>query len=110
MHPDEYSRLVFRVAGRRPTEVRYRPDATAASFEGIAKFIPMGRLGPGQGSVRLTLLGDGVELLQVVLHRGDEPLPFEVDLVGVREFVVRVDGAGDGKRGDWIMLASPLFH
>jgi len=110
VHRDEFSRLAFRVAGRRPTEVSYRTAGHSASFEGVARFIPMGRLGPGQGSVRLTLLGDGETLFQAVVKRGDPDLPVRVDLAGVQAFTVRVDSAGDGKRGDWMMLASPLFH
>lgn len=107
---DERSRLVFRQVGKTPSEIHYRLAGRVTRFTATAKFVPMGKLGPGQGSVGLTLLADGEPLFHEVLRRGDEERSIELDLSGREDFTVRVDGAGDGRRGDWLMLASPAFR
>jgi len=106
----ERSRLCFRAATQGPTEVRYELDGRASAFEARARLIPMGKLGPGEGSVGLTVLVDGEERFRHVVRRGDEPLPIRVDLRGGDSLVLRIDDAGDGIRGDWLVLANPVFH
>jgi hypothetical protein len=103
------SRICIRSAGPRPTEVHYDLAGRATSFETAVRFIPMKGLGPGEGSVGLTLLGDGEELFRTVLRRGEGPLEVRVGLAGVEAFTIRVDGAGDGKMGDYLVLSAPAF-
>jgi hypothetical protein len=70
----------------------------------------MAKLGPGEGSVRLVLSADGETLFEARLERGQAPLPLAVDLAGRQRFAIAVDTAGDGGRGDWVVLTSPRFH
>jgi len=107
---EEKTRLCFHATGKRPTELRYRLDGRVRAFEATAKFTPSAGLGPGQGSVILELSADGETLLERRLERGGEPLDVQVDLTGRQELSIAVDTAGDGARGDWLVLTSPVFR
>jgi hypothetical protein len=103
------SRLCFRATGEAPTSVRYDLGGHARSFAATARFIPLGQLGPGEGSVVLELSADGESLERVRLERGDEHA-LALDLTGRRTLTIAVDTAGDGAHGDWLYLASPRFE
>ena len=103
------SRLCFRAGVEGPTSVRYELGGLARSFRATAKFIPVGELGPGEGSVLLELEADGEQLTGARLTRGDE-LELDVELSGRSSLVISVGDAGDGARGDWLYLASPRFE
>jgi hypothetical protein len=89
--------------------VRYDLGGHARSFAATARFIPLGQLGPGEGSVVLELSADGESLERVRLERGDEHA-LALDLTGRRTLTIAVDTAGDGAHGDWLYLASPRFE
>ena len=104
------SRLCYRATGEAPTELHYELGGRVNAFEASARFIPLGDLGPGEGSVRLVLRADGERLYERRLERGDGPVPVRVDLSGRERLVIAVDTAGDGERGDWLVLTSPRFR
>ncbi len=103
------SRLCFRAAKQGPTEVRYELRGRARAFEASARLMPVGALGPGEGSVGLTLLVDGAQRVRHVVRRGDSPLALAIELEGSDSLILRVDDAGDGIRGDWLVLSGPTF-
>lgn len=103
-------RLCFHATGERPTELRYDLGGRARAFRATAEFFPSSNLGPGEGSVTLALVADGETLFESRLERGGAPLPVRVSLEGREQLSIAVDTAGDGARGDWIVLASPAFE
>jgi hypothetical protein len=106
----ERSRLCIRAAQQGPTDVRYDLFGRALAFEASARLMPVGSLGPGEGSVGLTLLVDGEPRARHVVRRGDEPLHVQVELTGSETLVLRVDEAGDAIHGDWLVLVDPTFR
>jgi hypothetical protein len=104
------SRLCFRAATQGPTDLSYELAGRARAFEASARLMPVGALGPGEGSVGLTVLVDGRERARYLIRRGDDPLPFAIDTTGAERLTLRVDDAGDGIRGDWLVLTNPSFR
>ena len=107
---DERSRLVFRQVGATPTTLSYDLEGRIASFAAVAKFIPLGKLGPGEGSMGLVITADDEVVFDEVLRRGDPPREIDAEVAGRETLTLRIDGAGDGRRGDFLMLASPRFR
>ena len=104
------TRLCFHATGELPTELRYQLGGRVRAFEATAEFFPSSKLGPGEGSVTLALVADGETLFESRLERGGAPVPVRVSLEGREQLSIAVDTAGDGARGDWLVLASPAFE
>ncbi|MEN9841876.1 MAG: hypothetical protein RL376_1676 [Verrucomicrobiota bacterium] len=62
------------------------------------------------GSVRFTLIGDGVVLAKTdVMYKQDKPRALNANISGVKQLVLKVDDGGDGISNDHAVWAEPLF-
>jgi hypothetical protein len=106
--PADRTRLCMRVGAEGPTEVVYLLEGRARAFEARARLIPLA--GETEGSVGLTVLVDDEPAFRGTLRRDGKELAVRVDLAGRGRMVVLADDAGDGIRGDWLVLAEPRFE
>jgi hypothetical protein len=100
--------LFFAVGRKGPSSVHYDLGQRASEFSATVRFHSMERV-VDEGSVVLTAVADGIELARIPLRRIDPPHALRVDLSGRDRFTLRVDDAGDGTRGDWLLLTTPRF-
>ncbi len=100
-------RLSLRVGRDGPTELSYRLEGRVRAFRARASLFPLART--TRGSVGLTILADGEPVFQRTIRRADGESLVAVDLTGRQRMTVRADDAGDGIRGDCLVLAAPVF-
>ena len=85
------------------TEIVYRLSEPFRRFRAIAGIA--NAVHPGNG-VRLTITGDGRELLDVRIAGDDAPHPVDLDLTGVRRLGIVVDFGDNPSTGDSLLLCN----
>ena len=79
-------------------------DGTWKTLTGVA-----GITDGSDGSVQAVIEGDGKVLWQSSTFKDGQTAAFDVKLAGVKQLVLKMTDAGDGKRSDWGVWLEPML-
>jgi hypothetical protein len=101
--PADDPRLCIRVGAGGPTEVEYDLGKSFDTLRALARFVPAPNA--QGGSVNLSISLDDERVYTHAMQRADPPLAIEVALTGRSRLKISVDDAGDGVKGDFIVIS-----
>lgn len=87
-----------------PAKHVWNLDGTWKHLKGFA-----GLADGNDGSVKFLIEGDGRVLWKSDLVKTSRPLPYALDLSGIRQLTLRTDDGGDTNRADWALWIEPML-